>query len=142
MLKEKLKRLKHRLKEWNKEQFGDTFKKFKKMEGELNQFEESTINKQLSLLEVLKRNQLQEEVWLAAQSHESLLRQKARVRWIKEGDCNSQYFHLMVNASHRNNFVSGVWIDGAWTEEPKKVKEAARFFFTTDSKKKTSKDLV
>ena len=35
----------------------------------------------------------------------------------------------MVNASRRNNSVSGVWIDGAWTEEPKKVKEAARLFF-------------
>ena len=56
MLKENLKRLKHRLKEWNKEQFGDTFKKFKKIEGELNQFEESTINRQLSPQEFLKRN--------------------------------------------------------------------------------------
>ena len=129
MLKEKLKRLKQRLKEWNKEQFGDTFKKFKKVEGELNQFEESTINKQLSPQEVLKRNQLQEEVWLAAQHHESLLRQKARVRWLKEGDCNSRYFHLLINASRKNNTVSGVWIDGAWIEEPKKVKEAARSYF-------------
>lgn len=56
VLKENLKRLKHRLKEWNKEQFGDTFKKFKKIEGELNQFEESTINRQFSPQEVLKRN--------------------------------------------------------------------------------------
>lgn len=39
MLKEKLKSLKARLKTWNRDQYGDTFKKYKKIEGELNQLE-------------------------------------------------------------------------------------------------------
>jgi len=39
VLKEKIKKLKERLKTWNRDQFGDTFKKYKKIEGELNQLE-------------------------------------------------------------------------------------------------------
>jgi len=39
VLKEKLKSLKARLKTWNRDQYGDTFKKYKKIEGELNQLE-------------------------------------------------------------------------------------------------------
>jgi len=47
-------------------------------------------------------------------SHESLLRQKARSRWIKEGDCNSLFFHLLVNFNCMNNTMKGVMADGCW----------------------------
>ena len=129
MLKEKIKRLKARLKIWNRDHFGDTFKKYKKIEEELNKMEESTIDRHLSPQEVLIKKQLQEDLWVAAQSHESLLRQKARSRWIKEGDCNSHYFHLMLNVGRRSNSLNGVWIDGSWIEEPAKVKETVILFF-------------
>ena len=78
-------------------------KRFKKIEQELNKLEESTSDRHLSLQEVGMRKQLKEDLWVAAQSHESLLRQKARARWIREGDCNSRYFHLMINARRRHN---------------------------------------
>ena len=79
---------------WNREQFGDTYKK---IEEDLNKMEEETTNRQLKNHERKVRNQLQQELWEAAQAYESLLRQKARSKWIKEGDCNSRYFHLMIN---------------------------------------------
>ncbi|KAL5137894.1 putative ribonuclease H protein [Glycine soja] len=69
------------------------------------------------------------DLWVAAHSHHSLLRQKARSRWLKEGDCNSRYFHLMMNASRRHNLLKGIMIEGAWVDEPRKVKEAVRVFF-------------
>ena len=79
---------------------------------------------------MLTRKQLQEALWVAAQAHESLLRQKARSRWIKEGDCNSLYFHLLMNANRGNNSLKGVMIDGTWTDEPHRVKEEVRSFFS------------
>lgn len=48
VLKEKIKRLKARLKIWNKQQFGDTFKRYKKIEEDLNSLEVSTTNRQLN----------------------------------------------------------------------------------------------
>ena len=74
MLKEKIKRLKGRLKVWNKEHFGDTSKKLKKIKADLNKLEVDTIDRQLSPQELLTRKKLQEALWLAAQSHESLLK--------------------------------------------------------------------
>ena len=88
VLKEKIKCLKERLKIWNKEQFGDTLKKFQNIEDDLNKLEELTSDRHLSPQELMTRKRLQEDLWLAAQSHESVLRQKARSRWIREGDCN------------------------------------------------------
>ena len=48
VLKEKIKRLKEKLKLWNREQYGDTFQKYKKIEKELNNLEVSTSDRQLS----------------------------------------------------------------------------------------------
>lgn len=117
------------MKVWNREQFGDTFKKVKLIQDELNRFEEMTMDTQLSSQETRVRRQLQANLWVVAHSHESLLRQKARSRWIKEGDCNSRYFHLMMNASCRHNLLKGIMSEGGWVDEPQKVKEVVKDFF-------------
>ena len=86
-------------------------------------------NRPLTPTEIETRKHLQEDLWSAAQSHESLLRQKARSKWIREGDCNTRYFHLVMNARRRNNCLKGVMVDGSWIEEPSRVKEEVRSFF-------------
>ena len=91
--------------------------------------EETSIDRQLSPQEVLIRKQFQEDLWVAAQANESLLRQKARSKWIREGDCNSRYFHMLMNASRRRNCLSGMIINESWIEEPSRVKEATRHYF-------------
>lgn len=47
-LKEKIKKLKERLKTWNREQFGDTYKKVQRLESELNRLEDLSTTSQLS----------------------------------------------------------------------------------------------
>lgn len=79
---------------------------------------------------MMERKQLQESLWVAAQAHESLLRQKSRSRWINEGDCNTHYFHLMMNANQNRYSIKGVLIDDIWTDDPHKVKEEVRYFFS------------
>ena len=130
VLKEKIKTLKQRLKMWNREHFGDILKRVKRIEEELNKLEEDTSQRKLSTQEEMKLRQLQEDLWTAAQAHESVLRQKARVRWIKQGDCNSHYFHLMMNANRRNNYLKGVMVSGTWVHEPSTVKEEVITFFS------------
>ena len=83
----------------------------------------------LSDREIELRRKLQEELWLAATSYESLLRQKARTKWIKEGDCNSKFFHITVNGNRRHNSLRGLLVDGCWTKEPIKIKEEVCQFF-------------
>ena len=73
MLKEKIKGLKQRLKIWNKGQFGDIQRKMIRTERELNLLEKDGEERQLSAQEIRLKKQLQEELWVAASSHESLL---------------------------------------------------------------------
>ena len=128
VLKQKIKALKVSIKEWNKNHYGDTFSKFNKIEADLNKMEEESDDRLLSQQELEVRRQLQQQLWEAAQAHESLLTQKARAKWIKQGDCNTRFFHLLIN-SRRNNCLKGVLIDGVWREEPIIVKEEVRNFF-------------
>ena len=58
------------------------------------------------------------------------MRQKARSKWIKEGDCNSRYFHLLINSRRRSNCLNDVKVDGVWKDEPTEVKEEVRRFFS------------
>jgi len=51
------------------------------------------------------------------------------MRWIKEGDCNSRYFHSTVNWKWRYNMLTGVNVEGCWIHEPGRVKEETRLFF-------------
>ena len=75
------------------------------------------------------RKELQEEFWVIVHSKESILRQKARTKWLKEGDCNSRFYHMLVNWKRRKNMLRGIFIGGCWVEEPNGVREEAKQFF-------------
>lgn len=61
--------------------------------------------------------------------NDSLLFQKSRDKWIKEGDSNTKYFHNMVNWRRRTNAIKGLRIQGNWVEDPMLVKNKVREFF-------------
>ncbi|XP_035838005.1 uncharacterized protein LOC118485705 [Helianthus annuus] len=46
------------------------------------------------------------------------IQQKARSRWILDGDENSRYFHTIVNCNIARNKLNGLWIDGNWITCP------------------------
>lgn len=73
--------------------------------------------------------QLQEDSWIVATFNESLLLQKSREKWIKKGNCNSKFFHSIINWRRRKNSLKGMYMDGMWLEEPIKVKEEVKNFF-------------
>ncbi|KAL5191116.1 U-box domain-containing protein 14 [Glycine soja] len=60
----------------------------------------------LSQVEVTLKKSLQVQLWEAAYAYESMLRQKARIKWLKEGDNNSTYFHRLINHRRRKNVFS------------------------------------
>ncbi|XP_014620156.1 uncharacterized protein [Glycine max] len=69
------------------------------------------------------------ELWNASNAFESLLRQKSRARWLKEGDYNTGYFHKIINFRRAFNAIPGIFIDGVWLQQPNIVKNAAANFF-------------
>ncbi|KAJ0811025.1 putative RNA-directed DNA polymerase [Helianthus annuus] len=49
------------------------------------------------------------------------LQQKARVKWILDGDENSKYFHTIVNCKLARSRLHGLWINGVWVTDPQSI---------------------
>lgn len=85
MFKEKLKILKTRLQAWNKEVFGDLKKQKKVIIEEMANIDKKNEEVGLSEEEYLRSKELLSDLWKVSRLNESIMCQKARSRWLKEG---------------------------------------------------------
>ena len=61
----------------------------------------SKLTSELLVQRVLRKGEL-EKLILREEIH---WRQKARVTWVKEGDCNSRFFHKVANGRRNRKFI-------------------------------------
>lgn len=137
VLKEKLKCLKLKLKQWNRDVYGDLLTRRKEIVDKLNVLEKKAEESTLEEEEIKQRKECGIEFWQCARRIESLAHQKSRINWVKEGDANTKYFHAMINYRRKKNSLPGLQVDGVWMEDPNSVKEAVKCFFA--QKFKTSR---
>ncbi|KAJ9538568.1 hypothetical protein OSB04_031301 [Centaurea solstitialis] len=52
--------------------------------------------------------------------------QKAKIKWLVEGDENSKFFHAAIKKRERRNRITGLYINGFWSDDPSRIKE---YFF-------------
>ena len=129
VLNHKIKHLKQSIKSWSLTNGEANARKVQNIKKELNDLETGLIDRAPSQEELILKKSLQGQLWDAAYAYESMLRQKARVKWLKEGDNNSTYFHRLINHRRRKNAIQGIFIDGVWVHEPCTVKNAAILYF-------------
>ncbi|XP_071713654.1 uncharacterized protein [Rutidosis leptorrhynchoides] len=60
----------------------------------------------------------------------SILKQKARIKWVLEGDENSKFFHSMVRMRNNKNTIRGLLVDGSWKDNPEDIKYEAVSHFS------------
>ncbi|XP_077224226.1 uncharacterized protein LOC143857676 [Tasmannia lanceolata] len=126
----KLRFVKHNLKVWSKQQ------------NHLNQGRKVWLENRLKELIALEECGLSSEVdWAemgkAKQEHKELLlreeiswRQRSRVRWLKEGDKNSAFFHAMASVRRRTNRIESLSVNGLRRNTKEDVSSAIVDFYT------------
>ena len=59
-----------------------------------------------------RRIQIKGEIAHLAPLEEISWRQKSRILFVKEGDNNTRFFHLVANSHRRTNYIWGIEVDG------------------------------
>ncbi|KAL8495389.1 hypothetical protein ACS0TY_019509 [Phlomoides rotata] len=122
VLKEKLKMMKEDFKVWNQQTFGILEASIENKRNELLTLD--TIDDVLGLEseEVIRRAHIMEELAKDLQRHDSQLYQKARIKWIAEGDANTRFFHYTINRNYKSIEISGLSDGFSWVDSVQGVK--------------------
>lgn len=127
----KLKRLKMVLRSRNKEHFGDVHRNLEEAQSKISQLEVAyqSFNEEQDLIELNKHRAL----LIKAQSElNAFWKQKAKVRWLKERDANTQYFHNVVKENKCKIQINKIRDDeGMWTFDPKTIQGLGVKFYQT-----------
>ncbi|XP_024197763.1 uncharacterized protein LOC112200986 [Rosa chinensis] len=99
--------LSNALKEWNFNVFGNVFRKKKRLLARLNGIQKAlSIYRNPFLVNV--ENQLIKDYEVIRDQEALLWQQKSRDKWLKDGDKNTEFFHLTTLVLRRRNKIEGL----------------------------------
>ncbi|XP_071909708.1 uncharacterized protein [Coffea arabica] len=125
----KLRGAKQALRQWSRQAFGDIFATVRGAEQEVMEAERRYDLDPTGMLRS-ELHQAQARLRYALSVEEDYWRQKARVKWLREGDNNTKFFHSVVAEKKRRAMIHRVrGVDGEWAEEEAQIGEAAVNFF-------------
>ncbi|WJX12703.1 hypothetical protein P8452_03171 [Trifolium repens] len=129
ILKEKLKALKFKLKEWNKLEFGNVEVRIKKLVEDICVMNLKGESLGLNSQEIVLRKNLFGEFWKLQKIKEATLFQRARSRWLSQGDANSKFFHACLTFKAKRNTILALKVGDIWLENSNHIKEAVVHYF-------------
>ncbi|CAL1389652.1 unnamed protein product [Linum trigynum] len=120
----KLKKVRHMLYDWARVGESNSARNIRTLQGEIEAV------RRANPVDWDKLRDLEGDLGRQWTTEELFWKQKSRVRWLKEGDRNSSYFHTVTRTRRRKNFIAKLRCeDGGWVEEePDKAKMAVEFF--------------
>ena len=112
IFKEKLKKLKVDLKVWNKEIFGNVNQLGEGLQKRINELDIKDEENELDMYEREERRSLLADLNKNLFKQEAIWKQKARQKWLKQGDLNTKFFHTSVKWRRAKNELHGVLENG------------------------------
>jgi hypothetical protein len=122
VLAKKLQALKGKIKEWNSEVFGDVGARNKAWAEEVQLLDSIEESRGLSDEEKERRSRLVSDLEGSLLQEEICWRQKSRIRWLKEGDKCTKFFHQVANANRRSNTIDSLHVNGTPISDPDAIK--------------------
>nr|XP_027124765.1 uncharacterized protein LOC113741433 [Coffea arabica] len=114
---------------WNKEVFGNIFDRVRDHEAKVSELE-CSLEEGPSEEGTYQLVQAQGELKQSLLTEAAFWRQKACLRWLREGDANSKFFHAQVKQRRARSCIHRVKDgDGVWTEEAGRIEDLAVAFF-------------
>jgi hypothetical protein len=112
VLAKKLRAFKGEIKRWNMEEFGDVRERHKASCEELKSLDRIEEGRQLTEEEKTRRR-ISRDLEATLLQEEISWKQKSRIKWLKEGDKCTKFFHQVANAHRRNNSIESLVVNGS-----------------------------
>ena len=84
----------------------------------------------LTELEIQERKVKFENFWRLLRAKDSMMVQRSRIKWLREGDANTKFFHNCVKGRASRNQVNAILVDGVWIQSPTEVRRVVVEYFT------------
>jgi len=108
VLKEKLKNLKFDIRNWKFFVFRDVNKQRVELENIIQVLDGKDNEGELHVGDREERRQLLVEFGQVKVKQEAILQQKARIRWVSQGDLNTKFYHSSIKWRRMHNGISGL----------------------------------
>ncbi|MCI06900.1 transposon TX1 putative 149 kDa protein, partial [Trifolium medium] len=113
----------------NRETYGVGDEKIEKLISEITRLDLLGESVCLSDDEVKWRKLLFAEVWHLKKSKESMIIQRFRAKWLREGDVNSRYFHACIKSRRKHNSIQALQTNDGWAENATDIRQVIVSFF-------------
>jgi hypothetical protein len=113
---------------FNKEVFGNIFKRKRQVEARIKGVQRQLGISSSSDIIRLERD-LQKQFSAILEEEEILWFQKSRENWIKFGNKNTKFYHTQTVIRRRRNKITSLKIDGIWCSDDETLKREASNFF-------------
>ena len=122
--------LKGKLRVWHKGAYGDMGNRIDNLVEEIIALDVRGESGLLSDEEVQIRKSKFGDLWRLLKAKEANIIQRARSRWLKEGDANSKYFfHRCVKMRNNRNSIKALKVGEVWVQSPMEAKRVVKEYF-------------
>lgn len=128
-INEKLHLVKGRLKEWNRKEFGHIDQTISSLETTIHEIDQLASTRNLTETELNERRKAQLDLWSWLKRKDMFWAQNSRAKWIREGDKNTRYFHVIASMHRRQNSITSLSTNGVKIVDPAVIKEEAVSLF-------------
>ncbi|KAL8463817.1 hypothetical protein ACS0TY_033675 [Phlomoides rotata] len=129
VMKEKLKELKTELKTWSREIFKGMDKRIEDKKEKIEKLDLLDDTFGLEEDEITRRQNFLGDLMIETSWKESQWLQKSKLKWMKEGDVNSNFFHSWVKRRHKGNEIMEHWNRNTWVDSVQGVKKMVHNHF-------------
>ncbi|MCH95019.1 transposon TX1 putative protein, partial [Trifolium medium] len=134
VLQAKLRCLKLRLKDWSMVEFGNVENKVKILIENIQELDLRGEITGLASHEMIARKELFVEFWKLQKYRETIIFQRSKSKWLRQGDAKSSFFHRCVIARSKRNVISALRVENLWFESPSQIQEAVVNYFSNHFK--------
>lgn len=119
----RLRLMRSECKKWSRTHFGSINKIKIELLNNIRTLDIVEEDRDLTMSERADRLALKNEYQQILRKEEIMWKQRSKVRWLKEGDYNTKFFHRAACFKHKKNFISGLMIEDSFIRDESLIRE-------------------